>query len=340
MKNIALLSLITLLGAGCVIAPASQTDPYAGLTALDPEDIGQLYEHHVRFATSADGEDWTLEDGYIAEHASVPDLMTLSHDIGDLKAGMTLSMFVDAEPLEYGLDEEVSYITSVDNGETWSERIRITLDNQDHLPVDPSLVQMDDGTLRLHYYDFSVTRGGSRDDMVSTFYVATSEDGVNFKTQGATWSMEGVMTDPEVVELNGTWYMYYARHSDDDGGIWLVTSEDGLTFENPQKIEVFKGIPGALVHNEEIHLFGCDMGGVVTSSSTDGVNFQELDLSPPVDEFGPGGKVIHDGPTILQTGGLICDPSPTIMKNGEWGLVIKVFENPVEPPQSASDDML
>jgi hypothetical protein len=159
-----------------------ETDPYAGLTPLDPEEIGQLYEHHVRFATSADGESWSLQDGYIAEHASVPDLMMLTHDIGDLEAGSLMSIFVDAEPLEYGLDEVVSYIISTDNGETWSDRVTVKMDNEEHLPVDPSMVQLEDGTLRLYYYDFrhSATPDAQK---TSRFYVADSDDVVNFVVQ-------------------------------------------------------------------------------------------------------------------------------------------------------------
>lgn len=326
------MSVLLLLGAGCTTTPVIETDPYAGLTPLDPEKIGQLYEHHVRFATSTNGESWSLQDGYIAEHASVPDLIMLTHDIGDLKAGSLMSIFVDAEPLEYGLDEVVSYIISDDNGETWSDRVTVKIDNEEHLPVDPSIVQLEDGTLRLYYYDFrhSATPDAEK---ISRFYVAESDDGVNFEVQAEVWSQEGTITDPDVIQHNGQWYLYYARHSEEEGGIWMVTSEDGITFSNSQFVDIFKGIPGAMSFEDRIHLFGCDHGGVVTSSSTDGVTFAELDLSPPVDEFGPGGKVIHDGPTIIQTGSLVCDPSPAIMENGEWGLVVKVFENPVEPPQ-------
>lgn len=345
MKNLSIaLALLLVMGAGCTTArplSVTDTDPFEGLSMLPEEQIGQLYQHHVRFASSADGESWQLQDGYIAEHASVPDLLALSKDIGEYAAGTLMSHFVNSEPVAYGLDENVAFVTSTDNGETWSERTVIALDNDDHIPVDPSVMQLEDGSMRLYYFDFSVMRGGPQDDTRSTFYMASSTDGVNYTVEGEVYAFDGLITDPEVIMHNGVFHMYYARHDDPEGaGIWHVTSEDGTAFSDPERIDVFGGIPGATVHEDTVHLFGCDHGGIVTSTSTDGVNFAELDLSPPVDQFGPGGKVIHDGPTILSIGGMLCDPSPAVMSDGTWGLVVKVFEGEMQAPTTPVDPVL
>ncbi len=330
MKYLSFLAVIIFLGVGCASAPPPvdlvqpplvEPPQIPSQQTFDPLSNPQgIYYHAVYFASSQDGESWQVGDLSIAEHASVPDLTVLQESVGSIKAGTLVSYFVDSAPLGEGQDEAVSFITSTDNGVTWSERTQIHLD-QELLPVDPSVVQLEDGRLRMHFFDFSSTRViGEKGPFI--FYSAISGDGINFTIEGPALSSDTLMTDPEVVQLNSEWFMYFAMHEEEDLGVWVATSTDGITFENPQKISQMAGIPGAMVIDGEVHLYGCD-AGIVKTSSTDGVHFAER--PEPVEKglIGKDGKKIMDYGAIFQSNKFFCDPSPAILPDGSVGLMIK-----------------
>ena len=331
LRNLLLLSLIILVGFGC--SPASDDSAGAPTAPVEPFVQGQmpdgeipdLYYHQVFFATGEAGGDWEVGDVAIAEHGSVPDLTRLDQAVGDVPAGALLSYFVDSSPVIEGLDEQVSFIVSLDDGETWSDRIVTEID-ENYLPVDPSVIQLDDGRLRMHFFDFSSTRGGGA-GKTHVFYSAISEDGIHFEIEGASLSSEALMTDPEVIAFNGKWFMYFAMHEGEDRGMWVATSGDGIVFENPVKIPEIMGIPGAMVVGGQVQLYGCD-GGIVMTTSNDGIHFEELPATTVTDEMGPGGKYVLDTPALFQSEQFFCDPSPALLSDGSIGLVLKtIVEN-------------
>ncbi|NQV90654.1 exo-alpha-sialidase [Candidatus Uhrbacteria bacterium] len=312
MKFSILIFLLILSGFGCVSQDLQTGNEEVFVSEKNPQEnqpIANLYYDHVFFATSSDGIAWSLGEEAIAEHASVPDLLVLDKPITDYPAQTIMSYFVDASPKKEGEDERVAFITSDNNGETWSDRVIVELDREDLLPVDPSVIQLEDGSLRLYFFDWNAgrARGQKKPNIIYTFYSALSTDGIHFTVEDASLLSDTLMTDPEVVLFEGSWIMYFARHEGDDRGIWVATSDDGIHFADERKVDIFQGIPGAMVHNDEVYLYGCDQGGIPFATSTNAFDFLSQNNSKPV----------------LTVNGLLCDPSPAILPNGEFGLVLK-----------------
>jgi hypothetical protein len=350
MKYLSLLAIFVFLGIGCSAdiqeepaelvtpiheVPPTATEPVKDVMApsqgMAPPQVNQMditggiYDHAVFFASSFDGEEWDIGETAIAMHASVPELLVLDQAVGNLPAGTAMSYFVDSSPLADGLDEAVSFVTSTDDGETWSERTQIELD-EEYLPVDPSVIQLADGRLRLHFFDFTSSREvDSNKDHI--FYSAISDDGINFEIEGESLVSETLMTDPEVVFFDDEWFMYFAMHEGDNMGVWVATSDDGITFGDPVKIDGISGIPGATVVDGVVQLYGCD-GGIVMTTSENGIDFEELPESTVSDQIGPNGKPFLEGPSIFKSDKFFCDPSPAVFSDGSIGLVMKtIVEN-------------
>ncbi len=251
------------------------------------------YYQEVFFATSRDGVTWTVGGTSIVEHASVPDLLIVTAATNRFPVGTLVSYFVDATNLKENKNtEKIGYVYSTDGGKVWSNVGHVIVTGaEDHVIVDPSVIQVD-GTFFLHYFDFT-----SRDG--STFYIATSSDGQTFTLVQEAVSFDTFVTDPEVVYYNGIWYMYYANN----GIMSVATSSDGYGFTFAADIFI-GGIPGAIVADDIFYLYGCGYGGITRASSSDGITFSEPVL-------------------ILQAP--VCDPSPAILSDGSFGLMLKGF---------------
>lgn len=238
-----------------------------------------IYYHEIYLATSDNLESWDLSDEAIAEHASMPDILQLQQDIGDFEAGTLLLTFVDASDMATSSGtENIGLQYSTDHGNTWSERIIITIEGtEDEIPVDPSLVQLDDGTLLLYYFDFSEGMSFSTSDSFS-MYVASSSDGKTFTQEQAAFTYNEYMTDPEVVYFDSTWYMYFVTPG--SGDIAVASSDDGLTFDYLRDTGIH-GVPGTLVVDTELQLYGCAVGtasGITRSTSSDGLSFSDAEV--------------------------------------------------------------
>lgn len=282
-------------------------------------------DHELYFAVSEDGDKWELTtEETILEMASVPNLLLLEEDVGDFEAGTLISHFVDASEMHDWGEERIGYITSEDNGETWSGRELITIEDkpEELTAVDPCVVQLSDGRLRLYFFDFSANKNllaGEATD--PSFYSAISEDGVTFEFEGEVYSSTAALiTDPEVLWLDGRWLLYNpVFESAEDmksggGSIQISESKDGTDFEYITSID-FMGIPGVMEEAGTVSLFGCTPGGITRVSSSDGVEFD-----------------LDNVDTVLQGGG--CDPDPVQLSDGSYALMIKRIKAPNNP----SDD--
>jgi len=266
-----------------------------------------IYNHAIYFAHGRNEMSWKLVDTPIIKHASVPDLLVLDQGVGEIPDGALVSYFVDTSPLANGFDETISYSYSLDKGTTWSERVEITvIGDVDVLPVDPSVVQLEDGRLRLYFFDFFHSRIPEQLGP-SIFYSALSEDGIHFTIEDVALESDEPMTDPDVVYFQDEWFMYYARHDYAGGSVWLAKSTDGITFINNVQILDISGIPGAMVTHDKVHIYGCDIG-ISYATSSNGIVFAQE------------GSVLYGN---IQENPLICDPSPTPLKDGTFGLVVK-----------------
>lgn len=273
-----------------------------------------VQDHELYFAVSENGEDWEFSpDETILEMASVPNLLLLEEDVGDFEAGTLISHFVDASEMHDWGDERIGYISSEDNGETWSDRELITIEDkpEELTAVDPCVVQLSDGRLRLYFFDFSANKdllAGEETD--PTFYSAVSEDGLTFEFEGEVYSSTAALiTDPEVLWYEDRWLMYNPvfetaeSMQTGENSIQISESEDGTDFEYLTTID-FQGIPGVMEVDGEVSLFGCTPGGITRVTSTDGIEF-DLDAEE----------------VVLQAGG--CDPDPVQLPDGSYAMMTK-----------------
>ena len=223
--------------------------------------MGSFYNTYIAFS-----DDLTFDAGnLIAEAASVPEALIIDNDI--------YVYFVNAYEAHKGDGENIYYMVSKDGGETWVDREPIEIGGlpEGLEPVDPSLIELEDGQIRLYFYDFGMFGSPLKTEWI--VYSAISDDGVHFEMEeGARIISDTNMTDPEVVIFEGMWLMFYA--GGEENGIAVASSMDGLNFEDHGSISdpIFLGIPGAIVENEEVRIYG-DNG---YASSTDGVNFEVI----------------------------------------------------------------
>jgi len=254
-----------------------------------------------------------FSDGFlIEERASVPDVLVKGDEIW--------VYYVDADTAHQGDGLNIGYVMSADGGETWTDRqwVEIKGVEDDVEPVDPSLFLMEDGTVRLYYYDFPY---GGVQQATSDFYVASSDDGISFEIDQMALSIGNGHTDPDVIKRGDDWFMYYAATGVDGGArIGVALSDDGLTFEDQGYVESedLKSIPTAIVMDDgRIRLYSCLSNSGI---SFDGVSF------------------ITDTDSVLNGGG--CDPSVD-RYDGGYVMAYKLF-NAVEPvidPKKMSDSV-
>ncbi len=288
---------------------------------LEPKDTppnSGIQDHSLFFAVSEDGDNWERSPkGSILKTASVPNLLLLAKDVGDFKAGTLISHFVDASEIDDGGEERIGYITSEDEGATWSDLEIITLDDlpEDFIPVDPSVVQLEDKRLRLYFFDaaanVNLLKGETAD---STFYSAVSEDGETFTFEGEIYSSDvSIITDPEVFWFEDSWLLYNPAFVKNkpwgpgEGQIQISKSKDGTNFEYLTTID-FEGIPGVMVEGGIISLFGCSKDGITRIFSEDGLSFDTSE----VETLNP------------KLSG--CDPDPVQLENGTYVMMLKDSE--------------
>lgn len=268
-----------------------------------PAGENPLANHDTFLTTSDDPKALTASDTAIFEGASVPEVVQLAN--GDL-----LLYFVDAESLDKPGTEQIGYSKSVDGGATWSEKEHVVFSGKlnEGPAVDPSLVQLEDGTLRMYFYgpDGPIS-DLSADTSEHHVYSAVSEDGINFAVEEGIRFSAQKLTDPEVIWHQGRWIMYVSLIT----STGIATSDDGLAWTDTEIVWDGGGVPGAYVDADDVvHLYGCNPQGLLTASSTDGVEF----TAEPVQAFSA---------TVLG----VCDPSPVLVEDGTMIMVYKQIVN-------------
>ena len=323
-KHLILFSLLLAFGAGCVsdetemaTTEEAAEDDVTASEATEPSDSdweNPLGNHALFVGFSDDGNDFDVNSKTIAEQASVGNLLVLQADAGEFKTGTLLAYFVDASVMTQPGEERLALISSVDNGETWSDRTPLVLEGlpESTLPVDPSVVQLEDGSLRLYFFNFAVVSGAAQKqwnvDEPHVIASAISTDGVTFVYEGESLQRKYV-TDPEVVKFGDTWFMYLAGGM--GNGIPVATSTDGKTFTDTGVVIDMLGIPGSLVVGDQVSLYGCGTGGITRAVSTDGTTFSEEEV-------------------VLQVPA--CDPDPAMLSDGTLVLLMKGFSTTLNGP--------
>ncbi|MBI2128864.1 hypothetical protein HYU07_01360 [Candidatus Woesearchaeota archaeon] len=270
-----------------------------------------LIDHNTYITFSSDGKTWE-QGSLIRKSASVPDLIQLTRDAGKFKKDDLLVYFVDALTMAGPSTEQVGIISSSDLGKTWAEQGTIKLSGKKNKGgvVDPSIVQLEDGSLRLYFFGPDITSGDpAKQEGKHKVYSAKSSDGMNFVAEEGTRFEDNSLTDPEVIYFNGKWLMYYSVGASSE----LATSNDGLNFI---AVDIeggnVGGVPGALALDNGVRLFACGKG-IATATSTDGVNFKLEQID------------------ILNTDGIVCDPAAVKLADGKYAMIYKAIEGEQKP---------
>ncbi len=269
-------------------------------TTSDPfNDPRGPYYHKIFSASSSDGVTFTRGEE-VVDHASVPDIVKT----------------LDGTLFFYAVDGSSRSISGVmvgrskDNGKTWEiGSMRLKNNSNGTGGADPEAILLDDDKIRLFYVVMPLNKppldnsgtpisNGEGNKVMS----ATSTDGINFTEEsGVRFTSEKFVTDPDIVKIGSTWFMYLAEGPKQT----YTTSTDGLTFTYQGVIRdqgsVSKTVP---LGSGQYRQFFCK-NGISSATTTDGIKFSNelTSLAAKNDE-------------------IICDPTP-VQIGTNWLMLFK-----------------
>ncbi len=280
--------LLTTCGTPVVETPVSvspTTDTWTPNT--DGPWDGAIY-----MATSDDGLHFEGRD-LILERAGVPNLLKLED-------GTLVLLYQYFSNTSKDLFDTIAYSTSNDNGKTWSETSAV--DFQDtptpaesiRKPMDPTLVQLSDGRLRLY---FTYHAKGNK---TAALYSATSTDS-NIDSTFTVSPTPALITeenllDPAIVFFDGLWHHYSWKMENDDN--YHSTSKDGLSFTLQDDINLPMDFLGQVIPFENGLRFYGTGEGVTTAFSSDGSTW-EIDGKNLVQGADPAVQELDDGTYLM-----------------------------------------
>lgn len=253
------------------------------------------WDGSISAVTSTDGLNFSATATTISTEAGVPNLVKLS----DGTIVLTYQFFSLTNEDEFDV---IAYQTSDDDGNTWSDRGLIAFDDlpgaidANKQPMDPTLVQLEDGRLRLY---FTYHEQGKAHPAL---YSATTEDDQITSTfivepTPALESTEANLLDPAVVYFDGQWHHYTWNDASDDN--YHSVSDDGLHFTLEDDIPLPMDFLGQVVTTDEgLRFYGTGKGHVVSASSTDGYTWT-MDTGDRVQGADPGVVQLDNGNYLM-----------------------------------------
>lgn len=236
-----------------------------------------------------------FNDELAANYASVPDIVKLSQNVGPFNKGTWLMYFNDTTQKNEEL-QRVGLIYSIDDGATWSDRVYVPVntDGEEFIVADVSIVELEDGRLRLYYYGLDPRGDHNKERKI---FASVSEDGLEFEVEELVYSSMEAVNNPEVLYAGGEWYLFLTVVDEKTG---FARSGDPLSFEGFTEMEDI-GILGAAAKGDDIYVYGCN--GAISEWE-----FANDDITHVRD---------------IQMKG--CDPAPFFDENGELHMAVKVF---------------
>ncbi len=244
----------------------------------------------------------TSEDGIyfegkelVLERAGVPNLLKLQS--GELV--LTYQYFSDKDE---DLFDVIAYSISTDNGATWTAAQAVNYENlpepldDGKVPMDPTLVQLEDGRLRLY---FTYHAKGKE---TAVLYSATTEDeGISspfIVNQTPALEVSGSsLLDPAVTFFDGLWHHYTWQDKSENN--YHSTSEDGLTFIRQEDISLPMDFLGQVIPFEDgLRFYGTGKGSVDSAFSSDGFTW-EMDATNLVQGVDPAIQELDDGSYVM-----------------------------------------
>jgi hypothetical protein len=269
---------------GLELPPPPSGTGQPGGTGPAPGGQPQAFKDQTYFTTSSDGLTWA-EGTLLAEKASVPEVIYTTQ-------GVYWAYWVDFTDVSGPGTEDIGVARSAD-GVTWEKLGTVNFGDLGGMtPVDPDVIELPDGRLRMYFYDIAGPQGQN------SIYSAVSSDGITFALDaGSRFTLSNIY-DPNVIVLPDGRYRMYLNMQDI---VSATSSNGGLTFTKDDGVRVEKGsVPGAIVLPDgSVRLYACGKG-ISAYKSTDGFTF----------------TLEKEGVVTASGGAIICDPSVTETPNG------------------------
>jgi hypothetical protein len=285
------LSAFDVRTAGAGPFPQGSTPPPPPfLPGFEPH--GPFY-HQIHLARSTDGLTWQTDDVVIRNHASVPSLVGWQE---------TLWIYV-ADPAQNWL------MVLRQDGDVWWET-RTQIDGFDPTyAVDPDVVILPDGRLRLYFLDIRTLETTPEGlPGLATIRSAVTSDGVHFALEeGARIQSRAPGTDPDVVQAaDGSWWLYVLH----DAGTIIAHSTDGLTFAEVGESSTGPMSDTVLLDDGTLRRYYARPGAILSEVSADGLTWTA----------DPGVRIE----------GTVGHPSVTRLADGSWLMAYVVDTTPAD----------
>lgn len=285
-RGAAVLTCLVLLGGGCT----SSSDDTAAISART-ESKGP-WDGMIVLATSSDGLSFTKQDTLL-ERAGVPNLLRLND-------GTLVLMFQYFSATDWDAFDVIAYKTSSDSGATWSEMNTVAFNDlpepidADKKPMDPTLVQTEDGTLRL-YFTYHA-KGKTMPALYSADAQSLTDD-FSVNPNPALALSKQALLDPAVAYLNGMWH-HYTWIDKSEHNIHS-TSKDGVTFTQQDDVVLPMDFLGQVIATDGgLRFYGTTGQGIGSATSTDGSTWT-MDTGTRIQGADPGVTQLADGTYLM-----------------------------------------
>lgn len=200
-------------------------------------EVGTPDQDDIFLAASDDGSSFAVKPDPVFRRGSSPELLRLLQGLEGREGGTYAVYFVDFSVWTGQPNTERLAVAFSPDGVTWSDKQEVQLDPPRFMgrATDPSVVQLEDGRLRMYF----MTPGPAGTRQILS---AVSTDGVRFQVEdGVRIAGPG---NCDVYRGTDTWYLFLG---DEERNITtLAISRDGLDWTWVNSFQVRGNCPGVL----------------------------------------------------------------------------------------------
>ncbi len=259
-------------------------------------DSNGAWSGNLILAYSDDGLTFT-EGERLIQYGGVPNLLYTSK-------GQLIATYQYFSREDESLYDVIAYSVSEDEGETWSDPQKINFEELPEgrttatsttKPMDPTLVETEDGGLRLYF-----TYHGLKDEYARLASVYSEDGDISSSfvyDNGETPDIHKGILDPAVVYFNGLWHHYTWDMDSSDN--YHSTSEDGINFELQENIEGLDMdfLGQVIVVDDGLRFYGTG-NGITTAISEEGYTW-EIEKEDALKGADPGVAQLEDGSYLM-----------------------------------------